>query len=820
MAGLQNPRQAVVKGNFLHVRFPKWDKGLLTKVRMIPNRVFNGKSLFWSLKLSIEAINFVISEGFDIPDDSILVLAQKLDFLIKEESLKAERFATSKALTAAPIQEIACKMKLPAWDYQWAPVHYALMTDGAFILGDEMACISADSNLKIRRNNSCIKLTIQDLYKRFHGLTRHKWNDSPTYIWALKDKVFTYIKVKDVLLKGQKQTIIIETETGKKIECTPDHEICIDEWLNFSPANVLKIGQKIICNGAVKCPSCGTQENLISYTYSKFLGYCKNCMYRQKRSKPTYKTGKVNHRGYILVSGQWDHPHCDHLGRVREHRLVMEKYLGRYLLPEEEVHHKDENPSNNLITNLEVLTNEGHRKKHKKQSLQNLVRVYPKLEKIVSITKGKLTEVYDVVCDSPHNFVANGIVVHNCGKSVESLMVVNHSKWANKPVGIITKAPETYQKEIHKFFGQPSLILNEPLSQLYPNIRYYISSYDRMKNFFVDTDLFLPRDYCKDMFWIFDEAHLMKNPKTLRHQFGKEILKMTDQKLLMTGTPLPNRPEEIYSLLKLMFPTFMSKTQFMMQFMGVKYTENGMVSTGLTNYQQLNRWLYENVFIRRLKSQVQTQLPDKLRESYFIKDNPVYVQADSMLELFSKSAQMKSQDKDFLSWLEIVFEETQKVGVFAHHKCMIEAIEKICIKKGYGYVKIDGSTDPTTRQALADQFADNADKKVAILSMSVAGTGINGLQAADFCVFAEFNWVPGNMLQCEDRFHRPGLKNSLTILYSIYSQLEMELSQMLLEKLGVIQRVIGHEEIPDMVKKESLMQALSVKFGLPLGGIK
>lgn len=57
--------------------------------------------------------------------------------------------------------------------------------------------------------------------------------------------------------------------------------------------------------------------------------------------------------GYVLIHCP-DHPHASKKGYVREHRLVMEKHIGRYLLPSEVVHHRDDNPGNNAIENLEL----------------------------------------------------------------------------------------------------------------------------------------------------------------------------------------------------------------------------------------------------------------------------------------------------------------------------------------------------------------------------------------------------------------------------------------------------------------------------------
>ena len=58
------------------------------------------------------------------------------------------------------------------------------------------------------------------------------------------------------------------------------------------------------------------------------------------------------------------HPYADKRGRVLVHRLALEAYLGRYLLPIELVHHIDEDPSNNQVENLEIVTSAGHGGRH------------------------------------------------------------------------------------------------------------------------------------------------------------------------------------------------------------------------------------------------------------------------------------------------------------------------------------------------------------------------------------------------------------------------------------------------------------------------
>lgn len=72
---------------------------------------------------------------------------------------------------------------------------------------------------------------------------------------------------------------------------------------------------------------------------------------------PAWQGGRKTRKdGYVQIYSP-DHPSVADYPYVLEHRLIMEKHLGRYLSPEEVVHHKDKNPSNNDIDNLELFAN-------------------------------------------------------------------------------------------------------------------------------------------------------------------------------------------------------------------------------------------------------------------------------------------------------------------------------------------------------------------------------------------------------------------------------------------------------------------------------
>lgn len=82
-----------------------------------------------------------------------------------------------------------------------------------------------------------------------------------------------------------------------------------------------------------------------------------------------WKGGKSLHNGYLMVTVP-HHPFTDSRSRIYEHRLVVEKFLGRYLKRKESVHHRDENKTNNVPENLMAFASENaHQRYHINPSL-------------------------------------------------------------------------------------------------------------------------------------------------------------------------------------------------------------------------------------------------------------------------------------------------------------------------------------------------------------------------------------------------------------------------------------------------------------------
>ena len=100
---------------------------------------------------------------------------------------------------------------------------------------------------------------------------------------------------------------------------------------------------------------------------------------------------RIDKNGYVLIYSP-DHPNRDKNNLVREHRLVMEAVLRRYLSPSEIVHHRDGNRQNNHRTNLQLTTQKAHNKIHHKGN-KNLLGFHHSEEtkkKIAESGKGRL----------------------------------------------------------------------------------------------------------------------------------------------------------------------------------------------------------------------------------------------------------------------------------------------------------------------------------------------------------------------------------------------------------------------------------------------
>ena len=113
----------------------------------------------------------------------------------------------------------------------------------------------------------------------------------------------------------------------------------------------------------INCVNCNKFVYKALWKLKNNAKFCsKICKYKYQRislrgkNNPKWKGEKIYRKDYILIY-QPSHPFCNHLGYLYEHRLVMEKKIGRYLTSKEVVHHLDHNRLNNSPDNLYLFEN-------------------------------------------------------------------------------------------------------------------------------------------------------------------------------------------------------------------------------------------------------------------------------------------------------------------------------------------------------------------------------------------------------------------------------------------------------------------------------
>ena len=313
---------------------------------------------------------------------------------------------------------------------------------------------------------------------------------------------------------------------------------------------------------------------------------------------------------------------------------------------------------------------------------------------------------------------------------------------------------------------------------------------------------------------ICDESHYLKSHKTKRTKALTPLVKSISKALLLSGTPALNRPIELYSQLHMLISHIFPKyKQYAERYCDGKMSPLGFYDdSGMSNNYEL-KWLARKVaLIRRVKRDVLTQLPKKNRSEIYLplarkdvrpmeplfkrwkelnKKIPNMVPASEEIkkagferkciitELFRKTSEAKaSVVKKVVAGM---VEQGLKFIVFCYHKKLMDEIQEVCPS----YIRIDGDTPIEKRQEYVNDF-QQGDVQVAVLSMLAASTGLT-LTATSIVLFAELYFVPGVILQAEDRVHRIGQKNACDIRFIIAKgSLDEHIWKMLHYKLATL----------------------------------
>lgn len=391
-----------------------------------------------------------------------------------------------------------------------------------------------------------------------------------------------------------------------------------------------------------------------------------------------------------------------------------------------------------------------------------------------------------------------------CPASLKFNWLEEINKWMKKPGMVQVLSGRKPQK--NKAIYGDIIIINY---DILPN--KYIKKGKRMieQPFTGWVDYLLER---KPKVVVLDESHYIKNSKAMRTKAACKLAKHCSNLICLTGTPILNRPVEIFNTLNAidasLFPSFW---RFAQRYCGAKHNGWGWNFNGASRTKELNQ-LLSHIMIRRTKKEVLSELPDKQRttiplelankkEYQQIKNNflawlidkkgtQAAKKASKVEQLtkveYLKQAAARGKLKAAIKWIENVI-ENEKLVVFATHKEIIDQLTNHFDKEA---VKIDGSTTQAKRKEAVDRFQKDSKVKLFIGNIKAAGVGIT-LTAASKVAFLELPWTPGELIQAEDRCHRIGQKNAVNIYYLVgLDTIDSYIANLLKEKAEVIEKVV------------------------------
>jgi SNF2 family DNA or RNA helicase len=329
-------------------------------------------------------------------------------------------------------------------------------------------------------------------------------------------------------------------------------------------------------------------------------------------------------------------------------------------------------------------------------------------------------------------------------------------------------------------------------------------------------------------FVIADEAHYIKNRKTQRTKALKAL--RAYKKRAHTGTPMINRPDELWSLLHWLFPKqYRSYWRFYERY--VLYEEHPIMGYKIflapKNTVELNKVLV-GIMLRRLKKDYLKDLPDKYytpilvelspkqRKAYreMAKEAKAWVdthygeyplRAPSVLAQLTRlrqfavayatfgedgTVELQEPSTKLDAMMEIVQGTDQPVVVFSQFRGLTRLAEDRLEKAGIEFVSMHGGTSHTVRKRYVDGFQDGK-FQVFLSTTEAGGQGID-LFRASTVIFLDRMWSPAKNVQAEDRLWRNGQKNAVQVIrIQAKDTVDAVIEDTLAMKWDWIRRIVG-----------------------------
>lgn len=303
-----------------------------------------------------------------------------------------------------------------------------------------------------------------------------------------------------------------------------------------------------------------------------------------------------------------------------------------------------------------------------------------------------------------------------------------------------------------------------------------------------------------------DEAHRFKNDTAARTQallghHRKElpgIITFFERVVYLSGTPMPNRPMELFPILSKSAPEVIdhkNKFQYGLRYCGAFENEWGWDFSGASNIGELVSKVIGTFMLRMRKKDVLKELPPKTEEMVILSDNapPRLAALDKkILEKHSPEDLIKmtmpsygtSENSDEIhistyrrelglakvesvtDYISYYLKETdESLLVFAIHTEVIAELAKALAS--FDPLVITGDTPMKSRHEIVKTFQTDNSRRLFIGNIQAAGTGLTLTKAARV-IMAEYSWVPADNEQAGDRSHRIGQTENVFVQYLVF----------------------------------------------------
>lgn len=394
------------------------------------------------------------------------------------------------------------------------------------------------------------------------------------------------------------------------------------------------------------------------------------------------------------------------------------------------------------------------------------------------------------------------------GKTLQAIVlgILKKEVFGFRRVLVVTLASlkEQWKREVERFTQEKAVVVaGSP--QMRQQAYFHDPALFKITNYeAVLRDVTLLSRYKPDLI-ILDEAQRIKNFATKTADAVKALPRK--HALVLTGTPLENRLEDVYSIVQFLDPYMLAP---LWRFAADHFMLSRDKKDRILGYRNLNLLhdKLKSLVIRRRKKEVLKDLPEQVTNTYYLELSHEQAKMHNgfmagLLPLLNKKfltpmdlrriqiillqmrmvcdctylvdrkTRISPKLKELESILdELVVQNGRKMVIFSEWTTMTYLIAKQLSKMGIPFVELSGKIPVPKRQSLIDEFSHNPECRV-FLSTDSGGTGLN-LQAADCVLNFELPWNPARLNQRIGRVHRIGQASSSINVINLVSKDSIE----------------------------------------------